>query len=375
MRPFVTVWRFFSRPQVFDATIVVLLAGGAALGMVVNVIVGNPADLMPGAWVFLASALPLLVRRRFPLLVAAAVGCIDAATQLGGATEGSNVPAWIALYSVGRYTSGRRTAIATAVAVVASAAVAQLADGRPGSALAGAFSPLLLIGMGQFVRLRSELKTRREQEAADTAVRAERRRIARELHDVVAHHLTVINALVGGARATMATSQDDARDALRSAEQTSRAALAEMRQLLDVLRADDGDPAADVSTGVGAAGLPALVEQATVSGLPASLKVTGEAVTLPAAVDHAIYRVAQEALTNSRKHAGGARASVRLAYWPAAVEIEVLDDGLAVGASSTSGFGLGGMAERVALCGGQLQTGPRQEGGFRVHARFPLEQS
>ncbi|MFI6321368.1 sensor histidine kinase [Nonomuraea sp. NPDC050556] len=375
MRPFVRAWRFFSKPQVFDATIVILMMAAAVIGLVGNVLMGNPGDLMLGAWVFLVTAVPLLWRRRYPLLVAAFAGVVDGVSQLTGATEAGNIPSWIAFYSVGRYTSGRRTAIATLVAVVASSAVAQLADGRPGSAVAGGFSPLLLIGMGQFVRLRGELKARSEREATDAAVRAERRRIARELHDVVAHHLTVINALVGGARATMATSQDDARDALRSAEQTSRAALAEMRQLLDVLRADDGDPAADVSTGVGAAGLPALVEQATMAGLPSSLRVTGAAVPLPAAVDHAVYRVAQEALTNSRKHAGGARASVRLAYWPAAVEIEVLDDGIAVGASSTSGFGLGGMAERVALCGGQLQTGPRQEGGFRVHARFPLEQS
>lgn len=379
MRPFVSAWRFFSRPLVFDATIVTVMFVGAAVGLFINIQVGKE-NVLPGALLFMATTVPLLVRRRSPLLTAAAIAVLDLFGLLADYIQASNVPTWIALYSVGRYTSGRRAVIATTALVAVYAVAAQIGNDRPGSMVAGAFGTLLAIGLGQFVRLRTELKVRREREATETAVRAERRRIARELHDVVAHHLTVINALVGGARAAMATSQDDARDALQSAERTSREALAEMRQLLDVLRADDGGPA-DVTTGVGAGGLPALIEQAKMAGLPASLRVTGEPVQLPAAIDHAVYRVAQEALTNSRKHAGGARASVRLMYWPRAVEIEVLDDGLAKGTSSaagfgtspSAGFGLGGMAERVALCGGQLQTGPRQQGGFRVHARFPLE--
>src|SRR5690606_29126647 len=111
---------------------------------------------------------------------------------------------------------------------------------------------LLPVGLGQFVRIRAELQERARREAADEAVRAERRRIARELHDVVAHHLSVINALVGGARATLPPEQDVTRDALQGAEETARQALAEMRQLLDVLRADDGG-GADAATGVGTA--------------------------------------------------------------------------------------------------------------------------
>lgn len=106
------------------------------------------------------------------------------------------------------------------------------------------------------------------------------------------------------------------------------------------------------------------------------LTVEGEPVTLPTAVDHAIYRIVQEALTNTRKHSVGAKASVRLSYEPEAIEVEVLDDGIAKQSPSrTPGFGLGGMAERVALCGGRLTTGPRDEGGFRVHARIPLEKT
>ncbi|MEU7989987.1 histidine kinase [Streptosporangium canum] len=215
------------------------------------------------------------------------------------------------------------------------------------------------VGVGQFVRLRTELNERSRQEAA--AVRAERRRIARELHDVVAHHITVINALVGGARATLPPGQDVTKNALKSAEQTARQAMSEMRRLLDVLRID-GNEAPDAATGVSAERLPVLIEEARSSGLPASLTVTGEPVELPAAVDHAVYRIVQEALTNTRKHAVSARADVRLAYEPAAVEVEVIDDGLAKEAGAP-GFGLAGMAERVALCGGRLTTGPRPEGG------------
>lgn len=363
-------WRFFTRPRVFDITLVAVLVLIGLTSLVLGIVHAIPFESWAAQSVL--AALPLLVRRSRPVAVAAAVTALDAVGLATGIIDSTSLPMAVAFYSVGRYTSGRVTAITTACGAAAYAVVFELTIGDLGAWVNGAIGPLVMVGLGQLVRLRSELRERREQEMADTAVRAERRRIARELHDVVAHHLTVINALVGGARASMAGSPDDAREALRSAEQTSREALAEMRQLLDVLRAD-GNDAADVTTGVGAAGLPALVEQARTAGLPASLRVSGEPVELPTAIDHAVYRVAQEALTNSRKHSGGARATVRLAYWPAAVEIEVLDDGLAKGPSSTAGFGLGGMAERVALAGGQLQTGPRPEGGFRVHARFPLE--
>ncbi|MFI6601842.1 sensor histidine kinase [Nonomuraea sp. NPDC050536] len=369
VRPFQAAWRFFKRPRVFDTTLVAVLAGIAAIVVVVALV--NPNPVLPAAAHFLVSTLPLLVRRRRPLVAAAAVTVLDAIGLLTGIANTASIPESIAYYSVGRYTSGRTTAIATAVGALVFAVVYQVAMPGPGSWFGGMVAPLIMVGIGQFVRLRHELQERRERERADNAVRAERRRIARELHDVVAHHLSVVNALVGGARATLPKDQGDARDALSSAEQTTRQALAEMRQLLDVLRADEGD-GADASTGVGAARLPALIEEARTAGLPASLTVTGSAVTLPAAVDHAVYRIVQEALTNTRKHARGARATVCLAYEPGAVEVLVLDDGVA-GPAGTPGFGLGGMAERVALSGGQLQTGPRPEGGFRVHARIPLE--
>ncbi|GAA3608715.1 hypothetical protein GCM10022419_112080 [Nonomuraea rosea] len=177
----------------------------------------------------------------------------------------------------------------------------------------GAAAPLLVgaaatIASCSLMRLRHRLVERRKRRAAESAVAAERRRIARELHDMVAHHITVINVLVGAGRATMATDRAAAEEAFVTAEHTARQAMAEMRRLLHVLRADGAAEPVD-HTGIGAGGVPALVEQAR---LPARLEVVGEAVPLPAAVDHAVYRIVQEALTNTRKHAPAARASVRL---------------------------------------------------------------
>ncbi|MFG1947606.1 sensor histidine kinase [Nonomuraea sp. NPDC048826] len=328
---------------------------------------------------YLSTALLLLMRRKRPLLTAALSLGIEIIASFLAMPSGSPFLV-IALYSLGRYTDGLRAAIAGGVGGIllgAAREVSAALDPGPdaqGLWLAGLVLVVIPVGLGQYVRIRAELRERAQREAADAAVRAERRRIARELHDVVAHHLSVINALVGGARATLPPDQDVAREALHGAEETARQALSEMRQLLDVLRADDGG-GADAATGVGTARLPALVEEAGTAGLPTRLTVLGEPLTLPTAVDHAVYRIVQEALTNTRKHSVGARATVLLSYEPSAIEVEVLDDGMARPSPGPTGFGLGGMAERVALCGGRLSTGPREEGGFRVHARIPLEKT
>ncbi|WP_336209787.1 sensor histidine kinase [Nonomuraea sp. LPB2021202275-12-8] len=370
VRPFQAAWRFFRRPRVFDTVLVAVLVVPALVAAVSSWSQGY-TDVARGAVHFALSILPLLVRRTRPLLAAGLVVALDVVGIATGVVGGGNAGSIIAFYSVGRYTPGRTTVIAAAAGGVAYATSLELFGGNPGGWVAGLLATAVPVAFGQLVRVRAELRERARREVADSAVRAERRRIARELHDVVAHHLSVINALVGGARATLPPGQNVTREALAGAEQTARQALAEMRQLLDVLRADGGGTA-DAATGVGAARLPALVEEAKTAGLPASLTVTGEPVPLPTAVDHAVYRIVQEALTNTRKHTVGARASVLLAYDPAAIEVEVLDDGAAK-LPSASGLGLGGMAERVALCGGDLWTGPRLEGGFRVHARIPLE--
>ncbi|MEV1169868.1 histidine kinase [Nonomuraea sp. NPDC049784] len=369
-RTFLKIVRFFSRPRVFDTTLVIVFSLPAVPALPFIIAGGEATEALTMAS-YLAGMALLLMRRRRPILTAALVTAVDA---VGIATQVVNflsLPSFIAFYSVGRYTTGRATLITSSGAYAVYATTMELFWRAKGGWLAALFAIAVPVGVGLIVRLRTELNERGRAEAADAAVRAERRRIARELHDVVAHHITVINALVGGARATLPPGQEVTRNALESAEQTARQAMSEMRRLLDVLRAD-GSEGPDAATGVGADRLPSLIKEARSAGLPASLTVTGEPVELPAAVDHAVYRIVQEALTNTRKHAVSARASVRLAYEPSAVEVEVVDDGMAMGGGAP-GFGLGGMAERVALCGGRLSTGPRPEVGFRVHARIPLE--
>ncbi|MDP9868942.1 MULTISPECIES: sensor histidine kinase [Streptosporangium] len=374
-RNYMRIVRFFGRPRVFDTTLVIVLPVPVLVGMIALLVQGETrATLTAGLQV--VGSLCLLMRRGRPIWTAgltAALGIVSIATQLLPVSSVTSLPSIVAYYSLGRYTTGRPTLITSATLFVVYVIAAELFHVAAGGWLWSLFAVSVPVGIGQFVRLRTELNERSRQETADAAVRAERRRIARELHDVVAHHITVINALVGGARATLPPGQEVTKDALESAEQTARQAMSEMRRLLDVLRADDNE-GPDAATGVGAERLPVLIKEARSSGLPANLTVTGEPVELPAAVDHAVYRIVQEALTNTRKHAVSAKAGVRLAYEPAAVEVEVIDDGLAR-QTSTPGFGLVGMAERVALCGGRLSTGPRPEGGFRVHARIPLERS
>ncbi|MET7332598.1 histidine kinase [Nonomuraea sp. NPDC005650] len=369
-RTFLKIVRYFRRPRVFDATLVILLSLPALFALFYLLPQGT-LESIRGAAFYLAGIPFLLMRRSRPVVTVALVTAVDLVSVATGTSFSSNVASSIAQYSVGRFTAGRTTAITTAAVFAAYATTAEVIRHVTGGWVVSLFLVGVPVGMGLIVRLRTELAERGLREAADAAVRAERRRIARELHDVVAHHITVINALVGGARATLPPEQEVTRNALESAEQTARQAMSEMRRLLDVLRADGGE-GPDAATGVGADRLPSLIKEAKSAGLPASLTVTGEPVALPATVDHAVYRIVQEALTNTRKHATSARASVRLAYEDRAVEVEVVDDGLAV-SGGTPGFGLGGMAERVALCGGQLSTGPRPEGGFRVHARIPLE--
>ncbi|MGN9906678.1 sensor histidine kinase [Phytohabitans sp. LJ34] len=210
---------------------------------------------------------------------------------------------------------------------------------------------------------------------AEQAVGDERRRIARELHDMVAHHVSVMGVLATGARRVLKRDPDSADEALATIEDTSRATLREMRRLLDVLRTD-AEPAAELSPQPGLAGIEALVEQVREAGLPVALRVDGTPGPLDHGVALAIYRIVQEALTNALKHAGNATAHVRLSFGVYWLIVEVFDTGRGPvpGSDQAVGHGLVGMRERVALYGGTLRTGPRPGGGFRVYAKIPMEQ-
>jgi signal transduction histidine kinase len=216
------------------------------------------------------------------------------------------------------------------------------------------------------------LEARREAEKR-SAVAEERARIARELHDVVAHSVTVMTVQAGAVRRLLGDDRAREREALETVEATGRQALVEMRRLLGVLRETDGDAARSLGPQPGLAALDALVAQVRRAGLPVELAVAGDHPQLPPGVDVTAYRVVQEALTNALKHGGrGARARVEVRFDPDAVELEVENDGRVAGPGDGLGHGLVGMRERVGIFGGTLEAAARDGGGFLVRARLPL---
>lgn len=215
------------------------------------------------------------------------------------------------------------------------------------------------------------LETEREAMTAAALVE-ERGRIARELHDVVAHSVSVMTVQAGGVRRLLRDDQDREREALESIEATGRKALAEMRRMVGVMR-DTGLGQPALAPQPGLASLDRLVAEMRDAGLFVDLDVNGAGADLPPGVDLSAYRIVQESLTNVLKHAGPATARVTLRHDADGVDILVEDDGRGPRGGETPGHGLIGMRERVAVYGGTLETGPLPTGGFRVHARLPVE--
>jgi signal transduction histidine kinase len=217
---------------------------------------------------------------------------------------------------------------------------------------------------------------REREEESRRAVAEERARIARELHDIIAHSVSVMVVQAAAGRRVLDSQPETARASLEAIETTGRQALAEIRRLLGVLRRDDGPDEALVPQ-PGLAHVEALVDEMRRAGLPVELRVEGEPGPLPPGVDVSAYRVVQEALTNTLRHAGPARVSVIVRYGPDDVEVEVSDDGHGSSAhpAPAGGQGLVGMRERVALFQGDFEAGPRAGGGFAVRARLPIGSS
>jgi signal transduction histidine kinase len=221
---------------------------------------------------------------------------------------------------------------------------------------------------------RAELLEREREDNARLAVALERGRIAREMHDVVAHNVSVVVVQAAAAERMVETDPERARQAMRDVAATGRQALTEMRRLLGVLR--DGDASDDLGPQPGVAELRALAGTVEDAGMQVELSVQGEERPLPASAALSVYRIVQEALTNSLRHAGPARARVILRYLPDALEVQVSDNGVGVvPPAEHGGHGLIGMRERVALFGGELTAGPRPEGGYAVVARIPTSGS
>jgi signal transduction histidine kinase len=220
---------------------------------------------------------------------------------------------------------------------------------------------------------RARLLESEQTKAAERAVAEERQRIARELHDVIAHSVSVMTVQAGAVRRLLKPEQEKERLALETVEATGRDALTEMRRLVGLLREQGAMP--DFSPQPGLGSIEALLDTVRSAGLPVELEIDGAPRELPPGVDLAAYRVVQEALTNALKYGGTAHAWVELHWRDGELELEVANDGRGDGAGSGGGHGLAGMRERVALYGGEIESGPRDGGGFVVRARLPVAQA
>jgi signal transduction histidine kinase len=336
--------------------------------------------------------LPLGLRRRFPLsvLTSVAVASLLLTLVVGDPAKPDEVGfevflAWLLVsYSTAAHTGGRHHIAGVAIASLGGLtwAVVSLVAGQ--SAGNDNLLPALLFAavawfVGRAIRRRQlllqmladrteELEREREYRAR-AAVADERARIARELHDVVAHSVSVM--VVQAQAGPRLGDQEQARTAFRSIEASGREALVELRRLLGILRTADEQLAIGPQPGL--ASLGALVEQVREAGLGVELRIEGEQVPLPPGIDLSAYRIVQEALTNTLKHAGPAEAEIVVRYDASALELDVVDNGRGARASvNGSGHGLVGMHERTALYGGRLEAGPREGGGYAVRARLPL---
>jgi signal transduction histidine kinase len=372
-------------PRAADAA----LAAAVFLGTVF--LVDGPGDAIvvrsvrevpiPALLVFAVASAALYWRRRAPLAVLA-VALVAWASTIGSGYADLGSVAIIALYSAGRYATNDRRAHLGVGAAIVVVILDNLTDPAPwGEALLGAVVMFVAWYVGRRLRLRAEraAQLRREQAAeARRIVIEERTRIARELHDVVAHRVSLMTVQAGAAKAVAAEDPEGALRAMGAVEEAGRQALDELRHLLGVLRPESDLDGLGPQPGL--AELPRLVEQTRGAGLDVSLDSDGVAAGLPARVDLFAYRIVQEALTNVLKHAGpGARAEVRLGTDRRGVVLEVLDDGRGAAVlagpdpadAGARGHGIVGMRERARLLGGTLDAGPRPGGGFRVVAHLP----
>ena len=333
--------------------------------------------------------LPIAWRRRNPMGILFVTGlAITIYSLLGYPETNGYLGVFVAFYTVAAHEPRRRAMLAAAITaggVFVSFAAYATFDSKWTTSLTSAYLSYGLAWLiGDNLRVRraytrqlenraEDLEREREEKAAQ-AVSEERSRIARELHDVVAHYVSVMVVQAAGARRIVDKDPAAAKSALEAVEAAGRTALTEMRRMLEVLRADDSGMGPQ--PGLGEA--ERLIDYVREAGLPVELSIEGAACCLPAGMDLAAYRIVQEALTNTVKHGGKAAARVTLRYTTDTLEIEVTDDGRGAAASLLSGadqggHGLIGMKERVALFGGSLDAGPLLTGGYRVFARMPIE--
>jgi signal transduction histidine kinase len=337
-------------------------------------------------WVLsLALPLPLLARRRAPRVVFAAVCALALVQWVLDLRLLVDVALLVALYTVATRQPRRQAAAAAGVleigVVLASVRFSPAADGVVGSLvfLTGLVAAAVLLGVTVHARRehlaeledRARRLERERDQQSRLAVTAERARIAREMHDIVAHSLAVMTTLADGALASAGREPELAVEAMRQVSATGRQALGDMRRLLGVLR--DASEPAELLPQPSLAGLEDLLGQVRATGLAVRLNVTGAPQPLPPTEDATAYRVVQEALTNALKHARElSEVTVALAWSGSALDVEVRDDGALPAVGVGGGHGLVGMRERVGVFAGSLEAGPDAAGGWRLRARLPI---
>jgi signal transduction histidine kinase len=395
-----------------DLIATALIAVGAVVSLLLYQRVGYHEDPAP-AWlsavaIFFLTA-PLALRRRYPEAVAVVVSIAFFVSQQFSVPEMlfSNIALFMAIYTVGAWSRNRRMATLLRLGIILAMFVwiavnlittVNDPDLLPEVSRSGLFSQFASMAVIQFItnilyfggayyfgnamyasaRQRAELQARtielaaEREHSAEQAVALDRVNVARELHDVVAHHVSVMGVQAGAARRVMQSNPTQASESLELIERSAREAVDELHRLLTTLRSTEPDAASQSSSTLGLDQLAALTEETTTAGIPTQYQVIGEPRPVTSLTSFALYRIAQEALTNVRKHAGaGATADVRLRYEPGHIELEVVDTGSGRGVDSGSGLGHLGMKERVAAVGGELELGPRSRGGYLVRASIP----
>jgi signal transduction histidine kinase len=377
--------RSLSRKYWFDVLIALL-----AISAMLELIIGRDSPSSARTLWFALPAIavlvsPIFVRRRFPFapvvywVLAAGISIVD----------WRPIPFAVSLFPIGltvafllgNLRNALKAGIGLAVVVASAAIVVYEIPGHSTAELV--FIPLEFViawvagfalkervEQAEAAEIRATMAERERDAAARIAVAEERARIARELHDIVAHAVSVMVLQVGAVRHKLPDALAEDRDALRGVEQAGRAALAEMRRLLAAMR-HDGD-GVELTPQPGLDGLDSLLEEVGRAGLPVRLHVDGEPFPLPRAIDLSAYRIVQEGLTNALKHARATKADVTLRYEPDGVQLEVRDDGIGSATSDGLGHGLVGIRERVKIYGGEMSAGTANGSGFVLSTRLPL---
>jgi signal transduction histidine kinase len=377
------------RPAAFDVLLALAITVFAQLDLWLNIenATHYGSDVVASVVTLVATTV-LVFRRRAPLLtvcvVSVAVGGPELFSHVTIQLWGDFVPILVAAYSVMRYAE-RRAAL---IGFCASAAALLVVEVRV--PVSGGVSNIPLIWVpfliacaaGRLLRSRelahTQIRTHAErleaeqEETIRTALHEERARIARELHDIVAHSVSVMVVQAGAAEDLLARDPQSARLPLRSIQETGAQAIGDLRRMLGLLRDAHAEPM--LAPQPGTAEIAELVDQMSELGLPVELRVEGTPRALSPGVELAAFRVVQEALTNTLKHAGRVSSKVRLHYGEQQLDLEVVDEGTAVRPNGV-GHGLVGMRERVALYDGAIEAGPRPEGGFAVRVRLPLAET